>query len=260
MASTPGGRRTTSCGTQPELTQQVWTDHRRRIQFVERSSPWFRSAERVGWRRPIIDGRERNSVDETTRHRIRSLAIPPALMHVWICSDPNRHLQAVGRDARGRKQCRGARTKAYLGLHGLSTPRVLATVVELLEKFPEHRGRQAYPRADLATHGAPLERVDRCARTARLCRPQHCTARDVEWRRTSAPRRAAPCLGEVDEVVGSRGIGLGPEVVHRTRTARRKSTTAAIPRSGRHPNRPVDEKDCVHSVTRQCCGHSAVRE
>jgi DNA topoisomerase-1 len=38
--------------------------------------------------------------------RIRSLAIPPAWTEVWICTDPEGHLQAVGKDARGRKQYR----------------------------------------------------------------------------------------------------------------------------------------------------------
>src|SRR5262245_32893705 len=38
--------------------------------------------------------------------RIRALAIPPAWRHVWICSSPQGHLQATGRDARGRKQYR----------------------------------------------------------------------------------------------------------------------------------------------------------
>src|SRR5204863_5867683 len=38
--------------------------------------------------------------------RIRSLVIPPAWKDVWISPDPRGHLQAVGRDARGRKQYR----------------------------------------------------------------------------------------------------------------------------------------------------------
>ncbi|HEY2812429.1 MAG TPA: hypothetical protein VGJ03_03075 [Acidimicrobiales bacterium] len=38
--------------------------------------------------------------------RIRGLAVPPAWTDVWICADPNGHLQATGRDARGRKQYR----------------------------------------------------------------------------------------------------------------------------------------------------------
>ena len=40
------------------------------------------------------------------RERIEALAIPPAYEDVWICPDPNGHLQATGRDAKGRKQYR----------------------------------------------------------------------------------------------------------------------------------------------------------
>jgi DNA topoisomerase-1 len=38
--------------------------------------------------------------------RIRALAVPPAYTDVWICPLPNGHIQATGRDARGRKQYR----------------------------------------------------------------------------------------------------------------------------------------------------------
>ena len=44
--------------------------------------------------------------DEATLQRIRALAIPPAWTEVWICPHPRGHLQASGRDARGRKQYR----------------------------------------------------------------------------------------------------------------------------------------------------------
>ena len=44
--------------------------------------------------------------DAATLARIRSLAIPPAYRDVWICTRANGHLQATGRDARGRKQYR----------------------------------------------------------------------------------------------------------------------------------------------------------
>lgn len=44
--------------------------------------------------------------DARTLARIRKLAIPPAYTDVWICADPRGHLQATGRDARGRKQYR----------------------------------------------------------------------------------------------------------------------------------------------------------
>jgi DNA topoisomerase-1 len=38
--------------------------------------------------------------------RIRALAVPPAWTNVWICPDQRGHLQATGRDAKGRKQYR----------------------------------------------------------------------------------------------------------------------------------------------------------
>lgn len=44
--------------------------------------------------------------DEDTLARIKALAIPPAWAEVWICKHPLGHLQATGRDARGRKQYR----------------------------------------------------------------------------------------------------------------------------------------------------------
>ena len=51
-----------------------------------------------------LDGRLIRKAAEL--RRIRALAIPPAYEQVWICPRPNGHLQATGRDARGRKQYR----------------------------------------------------------------------------------------------------------------------------------------------------------
>jgi DNA topoisomerase-1 len=92
--------------------------------------------------------------------RIRKLAIPPAWTDVWICPTANGHIQATGRDAKGRKQYRyhqqyrearestkyehvvgfaqllpGIRSTVEedMALHGLPRRKVLATVVHLLE-------------------------------------------------------------------------------------------------------------------------------
>src|SRR4051812_30778226 len=54
----------------------------------------------------FVDPQGRTVKDEKTLERIRKLAIPPAWTEVWICPRPNGHLQATGRDARGRKQYR----------------------------------------------------------------------------------------------------------------------------------------------------------
>jgi DNA topoisomerase-1 len=53
-----------------------------------------------------IDPEDQPITDEETLARIKSLVIPPAWTSVWISPDPNGHIQAVGRDAKGRKQYR----------------------------------------------------------------------------------------------------------------------------------------------------------
>jgi DNA topoisomerase-1 len=53
-----------------------------------------------------VDARGRTVRDAATLNRIRRLAIPPAWTDVWICADGEGHLQATGRDVRGRKQYR----------------------------------------------------------------------------------------------------------------------------------------------------------
>lgn len=53
-----------------------------------------------------FDSSDRPIVDAATLDRIKSLVIPPAWESVWISPSPNSHIQAVGRDARGRKQYR----------------------------------------------------------------------------------------------------------------------------------------------------------
>ena len=109
--------------------------------------------------------------DERVLDRIRKLAIPPAYTDVWICRDPRGHLQAVGRDARGRKQYRyharwrevrdeakygkmltfgrvlpaiRAQVRRDLALHGLPKRKVLAAIVALLEKTMMRVGNEEY--------------------------------------------------------------------------------------------------------------------
>jgi DNA topoisomerase-1 len=103
--------------------------------------------------------------------RIRKLAIPPAWTDVWICPIPNGHLQATGRDARGRKQYRyheewrsvrdetkfgrmilfgealpkiRQRVEEDLSRRGLPRTRVLAAVVKLLETTLIRVGNREY--------------------------------------------------------------------------------------------------------------------
>lgn len=111
--------------------------------------------------------------DKETLARIKSLAIPPAWTDVWICPDPNGHLQATGRDGRRRKQFRyhprwreirdetkyarmiifarvlpkiRHRVKKDMALNGLPRNKVLATVVRLLEVSLIRVGNEEYAR------------------------------------------------------------------------------------------------------------------
>jgi DNA topoisomerase I len=107
--------------------------------------------------------------------RIRSLAIPPAYTDVWICPSPNGHIQATGRDARGRKQYRyhpkwrevrdetkfgrmlafsealhtiRTRLEQDLSRPGLPREKVLAAVVSLLECTRIRVGNEEYTKAN----------------------------------------------------------------------------------------------------------------
>ncbi|MBC7801148.1 MAG: DNA topoisomerase IB [Gemmatimonadaceae bacterium] len=113
--------------------------------------------------------------DERTVDRIKKLAIPPAYTDVWICRDPRGHLQAVGRDARGRKQYRyharwrevrdeakygrmlafgrvlptiRAAVQRDLALPGLPKRKVLAAIVALLEKTMMRVGNEEYAKTN----------------------------------------------------------------------------------------------------------------
>jgi DNA topoisomerase-1 len=111
--------------------------------------------------------------DPEELRRIKSLAIPPAWREVWICPIRNGHLQATGRDAKGRKQHRyhsrwrevrdenkygrilafakalpliRQRVDGDLRLPGLPRDKILATVVRLLETSHIRVGNEEYAR------------------------------------------------------------------------------------------------------------------
>ncbi|KAF3885371.1 MULTISPECIES: DNA topoisomerase IB [Nostocales] len=109
--------------------------------------------------------------DEQELNRFKSLVIPPAWTDVWICPSPNGHLQATGRDAKGRKQYRyhknwrqtrsqtkfnrmivfgealpniRKRVEEDMALKGVPRQKVLATVVKLLEVTKIRVGNEEY--------------------------------------------------------------------------------------------------------------------
>ncbi len=108
-----------------------------------------------------------------TLERIRRIVIPPAWTHVWICTSPKGHIQATGRDAKGRKQYKyhadwravrdetkfermvgfaealpalRAKVDAELAAPGLPREKVLATVVRLLDLTHIRVGNDEYAR------------------------------------------------------------------------------------------------------------------
>ncbi len=111
--------------------------------------------------------------DRDTLERIEALVIPPAWTEVWICPDPDGHIQVTARDAKGRKQYRyherwravrdetkfekmiafgmalpkiRERVQADLARHGLPRERVLAAVVQLLGSTFIRVGNAEYER------------------------------------------------------------------------------------------------------------------
>jgi len=75
------------------------------LRYVSDAAPGLRRR-KAGKGFVYFDGNGRRVRDAATLARIRALAIPPAYLDVWICKDARGHLQATGRDARGRKQYR----------------------------------------------------------------------------------------------------------------------------------------------------------
>jgi DNA topoisomerase I len=125
----------------------------------------------TGWAYYLPNGRK--VVDSELRKRLSALAIPPAWTDVWICPDPDGHIQATARDARGRKQYRyhaqyresrdrskfrrmlefsevlpHLRERIERDLRGddLSRKQLLATLVRLLDKTLIRVGNDEYMR------------------------------------------------------------------------------------------------------------------
>jgi DNA topoisomerase-1 len=143
-----------------------------RLRYVSDRAPGISRRRRgAGFEYTGPDGKR--ITDAETLIRIRSLAIPPAYRDVWICIDPDGHLQATGIDARGRKQYRFhpqwrtlrdahkfermlvfgralPRIRRAVALDvkrpGMPRERVLATIVRLLDTTLIRVGNEEYAR------------------------------------------------------------------------------------------------------------------
>jgi DNA topoisomerase-1 len=129
--------------------------------------------QRIGEEFQYLDPKGGPIADPNELGRIRSLGIPPAWTEVWICPTPRGHLQATGRDAKGRKQYRyhprwrevrdqtkfdrmiefgealpriREQVEQNLGLPGMPREKILATVIRLLETTMIRVGNEEYVR------------------------------------------------------------------------------------------------------------------
>jgi DNA topoisomerase I len=144
------------------------------LRYVSDETPGF-GRQRVEDGFQYVDTKGDLISDEDVIHRIEALRIPPAWEEVWICPLPNGHLQATGRDAKGRKQYRyheqwrqlrdqtkftrmiafsealpkiRERIEHDLKLPGLPKEKVLATVLRLMELTRIRVGNEEYAKTN----------------------------------------------------------------------------------------------------------------
>ena len=142
------------------------------MRYVSDDQPGF-SRRRKGEEFEYFDAKGKPICDEQRLLRIKRVAVPPAWSDVWICPSPNGHIQATGRDARRRKQYQyhdrwreirdenkydrlvnfgkalpkiRRRLKKDLALSSLPREKVLATIVQLLERSLIRVGNEEYAR------------------------------------------------------------------------------------------------------------------
>ena len=142
------------------------------LRYVVDTQPGIRR-QRAGRHFRYVGSDGQTMRDPDTLRRIKALAIPPAWTDVWICPRPDGHVQATGRDARGRKQYRyhprwravrdetkygrmiafgralphiRERAERDMALPGLPREKVLGTVVRLLETTLIRVGNEEYAR------------------------------------------------------------------------------------------------------------------
>ncbi len=165
---------TISVAEQQELARAMGKEDCCGLRYVDDRQPGYRR-ERDGDGFRYLNTRGKPISDDKVLARIRALAIPPAYEDVWICPHDDGHIQATGRDARGRKQYRyhpqwtavrdadkydqllafaqslpavRRRVARDLRRRGLDRDKVLAGVVQLLETTLIRVGTARYARSN----------------------------------------------------------------------------------------------------------------
>jgi DNA topoisomerase-1 len=198
-----------------------------RLHYVSDAKPGIsRRPAKEGFDYFLPDGTK--ITDEEELARIRKLAVPPAYTDVWICRDPKGHIQAVGRDARGRKQYgyharwRDVRDEAKyahmltfgrvlpairarvdhdLGLAGLPREKVLAAVVRLLERTLVRIGNEEYAKTNKSFGLTTLRRRHVTVKGAGVTfdfRAKH----GIQWHVELKDRRLSKIIGKLNDLRG----------------------------------------------------------
>jgi DNA topoisomerase-1 len=168
--------------------------------------------------------------DKKTIERIQKLAIPPAWSDVWISAEENGHLQATGRDARGRKQHRyharfrehrdaakfdhlpefakalpelRSRVTRDMRKQGLPREKVIATVVHLLDTTLIRIGNDEYAR-DNKSYGLTTLKGQHAQVTGDKLRFVFTGKSGKSWRLTVKNRRVAKIVKAVQDLPGQR--------------------------------------------------------
>ncbi len=166
--------------------------------------------------------------DAATLERIRKLAIPPAYEDVWICVKANGHLQASGRDAKGRKQYRyheqfravrdttkyehimtfaavlpkvRATVAEHMALRGLPREKVLATIIHLLETTMIRVGNSRYAQ-DNKSYGLSTLQTRHVAVEGTELRFRFNGKSGKQWRLSIRNRRVARIVKAMQELPG----------------------------------------------------------
>ncbi len=180
-----------------------------------------------------FDTAGKSITDETRLLRIRRLAIPPAYTDVWICPTANGHLQATGRDARGRKQYRyhekwreardetkydrmlifGAalpkireRVEADISLPKLPKNKVLATIISIMERTFIRVGNEEYARTN-KSYGLTTMRNKHAAVKGAKVQFTFRGKSGVEHQLAIADRRLARIVKKVQDLPGQELFG-----------------------------------------------------
>ncbi|HEY3148491.1 MAG TPA: DNA topoisomerase IB [Dongiaceae bacterium] len=197
------------------------------LEYVNDDEPGLRR-QRRGSGFSYLDSAGKTVRDPYAIARVRSLAIPPAWTDVWICASENGHVQATGRDAKGRKQYRyhvdftairdsakyerlvafatalpALRTAvaAHMALPGLPREKVLATIVHLLDSTLIRVGNDSYAR-DNDSYGITTLRNSHVKVAGGELRFQFKGKSGKSWRVTVRDRRVARIIRSCQDLPG----------------------------------------------------------